>query len=253
MPKAKAAAEKALELDDTLAEPHTSLGMAALYYDWDWPKAEEEFKRAIQLNPNYAEAYHQYGWYFMAMGRFDEASAEMKRAQAIDPLSLIILTDSAVPFLGKHEFDQAIEGFGKALEIDPNYWFGHLLIGWARLPKGEFKEALAELQRARESEENNWTVAFLAIGNAGSGNRVEALKLLEQPKKASTQRYVPPYPFAQIYSTLGDRSQAFKWLEKAYEDRSGSLIGALKWDPLLDPLRSDPRFEDLLRRMGLPP
>ncbi len=252
MPKAKAAT-KALELDDTLAEAHTSLGMTALYYDWDRPKAEEELKRAIELNPNYAEAHHQYGWYFLTMGRYDEATAEMKRAQAIDPLSLIVLTDTAVPFVGKHEFDQAIEGVRKALEIDPNYWFGHLCIGWVRLPKGQFKEALAEFQRARELEENYWTVAFLAIGNASSGNRAEALKGLEQLKKASTQRYVPPYLVADIYSTLGERNQAFQWLEKAYEERSGNLVGGIKWDPLVDPLRSDPRFQDLLRRLGLPP
>jgi serine/threonine protein kinase/tetratricopeptide (TPR) repeat protein len=251
-PQAKAAAEKALELDDTLAEAHTSLGMVALYYDRDWPKAEAEFKRAIELNPNYAEAHHQYGWYFLTMARFDEASAEMKRAQAIDPLSLIILTDSGVPFFGRHEFDQAIEGYRKALEIDPNFWFGHVAIGWARLAKGQFKEALTEFRRARELQENSWTVAFLAIGNAASGDRAEALKGLEQLEKASAQRYVSPYLLVDIYATLGERNQAFKWLEKGYEDRSGNQAVALKWDSILDPLRSDPRFKNLLRRMGLP-
>ncbi len=252
MPKAKAAAQKALELDDALAEAHTSLGMAALYYDWNWPKAEEEFKRAIELNPNYAEAHHQYGWYFVTMGRFDEAIAEMKRAQAIDPLSLIILTDSGVPFVGKREFDQGIEGYRKALEIDPNFWWGHAVIGWARLSNGQFREALTEFRRARQLQENFWTLAFLATGNAASGNRAEALKGLRQLKKASSQRYVSPYFLVVIYAALGERNQAFKWLEKGYQDRSGNQL-TLKWDPILDPLRSDPRFEDLLRRMGLPP
>jgi serine/threonine protein kinase/Tfp pilus assembly protein PilF len=252
MPQAKAAAAKALELDETLAGAHTSLGMAALYYDWDLPKAQQEFSRAIQLDANYVEAHHQYGWYFLATGQLDEATAELQRALALDPLSLIILTDLGVPPLGKHQYDLTVEQERKVLEIDPNYWFGHLQAAWAIMFKGDYKEALVEGQAARNLEVNCWTESFLAALYPHLGKRAEAMRMLQQLQKQSAEKHVPHYLLAQVYSSLGDTDQVFQSLEKGYQDRSGLMFQAMKWDPFLDPFRSDPRFKDLLRRMGLP-
>ena len=252
MPQAKAAAAKALELDETLAGAHTSLGMAALYYDWDLPKAQQEFSRAIQLDANYVEAHHQYGWYFLATGQLDEATAELQRALALDPLSLIILTDLGVPPLGKHQYDLTVEQERKVLEIDPNYWFGHLQAAWAIMFKGDYKEALVEGQAARNLEVNCWTESFLAALYPHLGKRAEAMRMLQQLQKQAAEKHVPHYLLAQVYSSLGDTDQVFQSLEKGYQDRSGLMFQAMKWDPFLDPFRSDPRFKDLLRRMGLP-
>src|SRR6267143_3868699 len=252
MPQAKAAAAKALELDETLAGAHTSLGMAALYYDWDLPKAQQEFSRAIQLDANYVEAHHQYGWYFLATGQLDEATAELQRALALDPLSLIILTDLGVPPLGKHQYDLTVEQERKVLEIDPNYWFGHLQAAWAIMFKGDYKEALVEGQAARNLEVNCWTESFLAALYPHLGKRAEAMRMLQQLQKQSAEKHVPHYLLAQVYSSLGDTDQVFQSLEKGYQDRSGLMFQLMKWDPFLDPFRSDPRFKDLLRRMGLP-
>jgi serine/threonine protein kinase/Tfp pilus assembly protein PilF len=252
MPQAKAAAAKALQLDESLAGAHTSLGMAALYYDWDLPKAREEFSRAIQLDPNYVEAHHQYGWYFIATGHPDEATAELQRALALDPLSLIILTDLGVPPMARHQYDLTIEQERRALEIDPNYWFAHLQTAWPLMFKGDYKEALLEGQAARNLEANCWTDGFLAALYPHLGKRAEAMGMLQQLKKQSAEKHVPHYLLAQVYSSLGDTDQVFQSLEKGYQDRSGLMFQAMKWDPFLDPLRTDPRFKDLLRRMGLP-
>src|SRR5467141_929289 len=252
MPQAKAAAAKALQLDESLAGAHTSLGMAALYYDWDLPKAQQEFSRAIQLDANYVEAHHQYGWYFLATGQLDEATAELQRALALDPLSLIILTDLGVPPLGKHQYDLTVEQERKVLEIDPNYWFWHLQAAWAIMFKGDYKEALVEGQAARNLEVNCWTESFLAALYPHLGKRAEAMRMLQQLQKQAAEKHVPHYLLAQVYSSLGDTDQVFQSLEKGYQDRSGLMFSAIKWDPFLDPFRSDPRFKDLLRRMGLP-
>jgi len=231
MPQAKAAAAKALQLDESLAGAHTSLGMAALYYDWDLPKAREEFSRAIQLDPNYVEAHHQYGWYFIATGHPDEATAELQRALALDPLSLIILTDLGVPPMARHQYDLTIEQERRALEIDPNYWFAHLQTAWPLMFKGDYKEALLEGQAARNLEANCWTDGFLAALYPHLGKRAEAMGMLQQLKKQSAEKHVPHYLLAQVYSSLGDTDQVFQSLEKGYQDRSGLLIQAMKWTP----------------------
>ncbi len=248
-PRARAAATKALEIDDTLAEAHTSIARIRMAFDWDWLAAEREFKRAIELNPNYATAHHWYGMYLVRMGRFDEALSEIKQAQKLDPLSLIINADMGAPLFFARQYDQAIEQHRKTLEMDLNFPPTHLRLGAAYEQKGMYQEAIAEYQRAIElSGDNTKTSVVLGYAYAVSGRRAEAQKELDQLKEQSNS----PYDIAMIYTALGDKEQAFEWLEKAYEDRSGGLV-FLKVDPGLDSLRSDPRFADLLRRVGLTP
>jgi serine/threonine protein kinase/Tfp pilus assembly protein PilF len=253
MPKAKEAAKKALELDDTLAEAHTSLAIASEVYDWDWAAAESEFKRSIELKPNYALAHESYGLYLVAIGRANEGIAESERAVDLDPLS-----PETNAFLGwvlyfAHRYGQAIEQLRKTTDLEPNYWFAHELLGAAYEQQGQFPEAIAELQKAVQlagiiAE----PTAFLAHVYAVSGKRAEAQKLLDTLKERSRETYVPAYANAIIYAGLGERDQAVAWLERGYQARS-SFMFLLKVFPVLDSLRSDPRFQDLLRRMNFPP
>ncbi len=252
MPRAKAAAMKALEMDDTLAEAHATLVGIRCDFDWDWAAAEREFKRAIELNPGYATAHQWYAEYLLWMGRFDESKAEMKRAQELDPLSLIINRNAGLPLFFERKYDQAIEHFRKSLEMDPNFWAGHLILGWTYEQKGEFSQAIAEYQTARQLTDSTLVFAHLAHAYALSGKRREAGKLLVELKAKSKQRYVSPLEIAMIYAGLGEKDQTFAWLEKGYEGRS-DWMAQLRVDPRWDHLRSDPRFQDLLRRVGLPP
>jgi len=251
MPKTKAAAIKALEIDDTLAEAHTALARIKLNYDWDWSGAERDFKRAIELNPNYPTGHHWYAWYLAAMERHTEAIAEMKRAQELDPLSLVINTDVGWIFYYARQYDQAIAELQKTLEMDPDFVRAHLRLGLSYLQKSMNKEAIETLQKATDiSERSTEIVAFLGYAYAISGNKSEAQKILNDLQEGSRRRYVSPYYIAVIYTGLGEKEQAFKWLEKAYEERSGRLV-YLEVEPMFDPLRADPRFTDLLRRVGL--
>lgn len=253
MPRAKAAAEKALAIDDTLAEAHTSLAFVRMHYEWDWSAAEREFRRAIEINPNYATAHHWYAYYFTAMGQMDEAIAEIRRAQEIDPLSLIINTDVGEMLYYARRYDEAIKQCRKTLEMDPNFVLAHRVIGWAYWQKGMPKEAIAELNKAANIPGGRVHVlASLGHIYAASGNRDEAQRILSELKEVGTQGHGAPYEMAAFYAGLGERDQAFAWLEKAYEERSGSLI-LLRLEPLLSPLRSDPRYHTLLRRMNLAP
>jgi serine/threonine protein kinase/Flp pilus assembly protein TadD len=251
-PKAKEAAIKALGLDDRLAEPHAALGYVKTSYDWDLPGAEQEFKRAIELNPNYATAYY---WYAQTLAgrRWDEAIAEAKRAQEADPLSLIAITITGQMFLGARLHDQAVDQLRKTLEMDPNYYFAHLLLGMAYEQVGRQEEAIAELQRAAGLS-GGQTSALGALGHtyAVTGKRAQAQKVLAELKDLSKRRYVSPVESALIYVGLGDKVQALEWLEKAYEDRSQRL-GWISYDARFDNLRGEPRFQDLLRRMHLEP
>ncbi|MGH9846730.1 MAG: tetratricopeptide repeat protein [Blastocatellia bacterium] len=251
-PKAKAASTKALELDDKLAEAHTSLAFVSAWYDWDWPAAESEFQRALELNPNYATAHHWYALFLMAMERASEALSEVKRAQEIDPLSLAINRDVGLVYHRARQGDRAIEQYLKTIELDPNFWSAHQHLGWAYEQKAMYEEAIAELHQASAAGDRTKIWAELGQIYAVSGRRAEAEKVLGELQECAAQRYVSPYEIAIIYAGLAEHDQAFAWLERAYLDRSGWLI-YLKVDPLLDGLRTDSRFADLLQRVGFAP
>ncbi len=253
MPKAREAASKALQIDDTLAEAHAWLGVVSWVYDWDWSAGEKEFKRAIELNPNLAVAHSQYAFYLAVMGRVEEATAESKRAQDLDPVSPETNMYTGWILYFAHRYSQAIEQLRKTVDLDPNYWFAHTVLGVAYEGKGELPEAIAEFEKARQLEDTipeNW--GALGHAYAVSGKRAEALTVLEKLKELSKEHYVPPFDMAIVYVGLGEKDRAFEWLEKAYAERSFFLTW-LKVEPELDSLRSDPRFADLVRRVGLWP
>ena len=251
MPRAKAAAIKAVEIDDSLAEAHASLGWAKLTHDWAWPDAEREFKRAIELNPGYATAHQSYGEYLLVMGRNEEALAEMRRALDLEPLSLVINAALASTFYYTRQYDQAMEQCRKTIALDANFVQAHIFLGRAYEQKGDYKEAVAELQKALQISEGN-TNELAALGHAYaiSGKAAEARKILDDLKERSKQTYVQPMWIAGIHIGLGERVQAFQWLQKAYDDRSGWLV-YLKVDPMFNSLRADASYADLVRRVGL--
>jgi len=251
-PKAKEAATKALELDETLAEGHTSLGYVKDSYYWDWPGAEREFKRAIELNPNYATAHHWYSDHLEIVGRHDEAIAEIKRAQQLDPLSLTINAVAGLRFHTARRYDQAVEQLRKTLEMDPGFAVAHGWLGQAYEQKGQYEDAIAEHEKAREGLPGTaYALAALGHAYAAAGKRNEALRILTDLNERRKTTYVSPYAIGVIHVGLGQEDRALEWLERAYEDRD-SWLSWLKADPRLDPLRSDPRFQDLLRRMNFP-
>jgi TolB-like protein/Flp pilus assembly protein TadD len=249
-PKARAAATKALELDGALAEAHVSLAFIKHLFEWDWSSAERGFKQALQLNPNYGPGHQWYGVSLAARGRTAEAIAEAKRAQEVDPLSLTINAVVGWMFFLARQYDQAIEQEKKTLEMDPNFALAHSYLAVAYEQKGMYKEALAQFQNASIASEE---VLLGELGHvyAVAGRRSEAREVLNKMNELSKERYVPPYQMALIHVALGEKDQAFALLEKAYEDRFPWLIH-LKVEPRLDPLRSDPRFEDLVRRVEQP-
>jgi TolB-like protein/Tfp pilus assembly protein PilF len=245
-PQAKAAARKALELDGSLAEAHTSLGQVLLFYDLDFQAAANEFERAIALNPNYATAHHWYGnGPPTVVGDFDTAIAELKRAQQLDPLSLIINADLAVTFFLARHYDEAITQLRKTIEMDPHFYYAHWNLGQALELKGQLREALAEYKKAAELNDDPFVIGLLARAYAKLGRRDEALKRLEELQQAATRRYVPNYTFALVYAALGDNAKAMDCLERAYRDHAGPEVVLIKVDPMLDSLRGDPRFEAL--------
>jgi eukaryotic-like serine/threonine-protein kinase len=252
MPKAKAAAIKAVQIDDSLAEAHILLAWVTYQYDWDWSAADRRFQRAIELNPNSPTAHKLYGVYLAYLGREAEALAEMKRAQQLDPLNLLINVNVSLPLYFMRQYDQAIEQSRKVIEMDPNFYLAHYAVGMASAQKGDFDQAIVELQKARALEDKPWIVGTLGYAYAASARRGEAHKLLEELKEQAKQRHVTPYWIAMIYVGLGEKDEAFAWFEKAYQERTSSLLW-FKTDPLLDSLRSDPRFQDLLQRIGFPP
>ena len=249
-PKAKAAATKALQLDDTLAEAHTTLALAIWLYDFDSAQAIREFQRAIELNPNYAIAHQQYGNNTLAaLGRFDDAIVEGKRAVELDPLSLVINTDLGSDYYYARRYDEAIAQLRKTLEMDPGFYIAHLVLGQVLDAKGARDAAIVECQKARGLNDDPSVLGVLARAYGLSGNKMEAEKILDQLKKLSQERYVSAYSFALIYLGLGDKEEALRWLEQSYQDRAGSDIGFIRVDPLLDPLRGDPRFEALAEKI----
>jgi TolB-like protein/Tfp pilus assembly protein PilF len=252
-PKAKAAAKKALELDDASAEAHTSLAQVYCYYDLDYPQAIREFQRAIELNPNYATAHQWYGSSGLAaLGQFDDAVAEVKRAIALDPLSLVINTDLGNTYYRARRYDEAVEQMRKTLEMDPAFYYAHWNLGSALAAKGALKPAIEEYEKARALNDDPSMLGLLANAYAKSGNKAEALKIRDQLESISKQRYVSGYSFALAYLGLGNKEEAFRWLEKAYDDRAGDALRFVKVEPLLDPLRGDPRFEALVAKIFPP-
>jgi len=250
-PKAKAAAKRALELDETLAEAHASLASSLFSYDRNYAEAAREYQRAIELNPNYATAHHWYGVAYLAkMQRFDEAIAELKRAQALDPLSLVINADVGNTYIQARQYDKAIEQLRKTVEMDQSFYFAHVLLGMAYQMKGDFQDAIAEYQKARQLNDDPFVLALLGDIYAVSGRKDEALKILDQLKQLSKQRFVYAYGVALVYVGLGDKDQAFQWLEKSFQDHE-ARINRLKVDPLFDSVRSDARYADLIHRIGL--
>ncbi len=253
MPKAKAAATKALEIDDDLAEAHLSLALVRTYYDWDWSGAEREFRRSIALNPNYAEAHHFYSHYFMALGRIEDSYVESKRALELDPLSPDLTWHLGWHYFFARRYDQAIEQTKKTFELDPSSGPAHIVLGYAYEQKGMFALAITEFKKVSGlSPGTPFGLSDLAHVHAVSGQRAEAVRILAELREMSKHRYVPSNYFAIVYTGLGEKDQAFEWLQKTFDEHS-FWLGTLKVDPRLDVLRSDPRFQDLLRRMDLPP
>ncbi|HEY0006642.1 MAG TPA: protein kinase [Pyrinomonadaceae bacterium] len=250
MPRARAAAMKALELDDTLAEAHASLGLVQAFYDWDWTGAEREYRRAIELNHGYASAHHWYGWYLALMGRLEESTRELQQAQELDPLSLEINTDLGLSFFIGREYDKAIEQFRKAIEMDPHFIWGRFFLAWACEQKGDLASAINEYKLVAAQDDTPVIRASLGYAYALAGQPEETHSILKELTDLSRQKHVSPYDFTVLHTALGDLDHAFDCLERAYESRSEALVW-LKVDPRLDALRADPRFTDLLRRVGL--
>jgi TolB-like protein/DNA-binding winged helix-turn-helix (wHTH) protein/Tfp pilus assembly protein PilF len=251
LPKAKAAAAKALELDSSMSEAHTSLGYSLRAFDWDFDAAGKEFLRAIELNPSYATAHHWNAMNLGLLGRPEEGLMEMRKAQNLDPLSLIINSDLAEFLLLNHSYDESVKQSRKIIEMDPTFATGHKQLGDAYLLKQMDKEAVAELQKAVQlSGGSPICIADLARAYVASGKRNEAVKLVSDLEKNSNASFTDAPQIAMIYASMGDNEQAMNWLERAYEERFNPSILLRSG---FDPLRSNPRFKDFLRRVGLPP
>ena len=251
-PKSKAYAAKALAIDDTLSEAHVVMGAARLFYDWDWVETEKEFKRAQTLNPHYADAHQLYAAYLETTGRFGEALGEAKRAQELDPLSALHNTEVGIALYYARQYDQSIVELEKTLNLEPRHVGAYFLLGEAYEQKKMYTQAIATYQKGiTQAERHPWLIAGLGHAYALSGERDKAQHALDELREVSKNRYITPYLIAVVYVGLGNKDQAFVWLDKAYQDRSFFLIW-LKVEPLFDPLRDDPRFQDLVRRVGLP-
>jgi TolB-like protein/DNA-binding winged helix-turn-helix (wHTH) protein/Flp pilus assembly protein TadD len=248
-PKAKAAAVKAIELDNTLGEAHISLAYCLDGFDWDFASAGREFARGIELSPGYATGYEWYGWHLASLGRNGEAVAEVQKAASLDPLSLIISSDLAEELLIAHRYDEATEQTRKTINMDSFFAPAHYVLGQAFVQKHMYQEAIAELQKAIElSEGSTAFTANLAYAYAVSGRRDEAVKLLNDLKNRSRNGFSNAAEIALVYVGLDQKEQAMAWLEKAFEERFSPWV---LMRPTFDPIRSDPRFQDLLHRIGL--
>ena len=250
--KARAAALKSLELDNTLAEAHTALATVRFNYDWDWNAAASGFRRAVELNPSYATAYQRNSLYLMSMGRTSESIAEMNRAHELGPLSISMNFSLGWRLYMAREYDQAIEQLRNTIDMDPDFILPHLVLGQAFEQKRAYDQAIAELRRASELSQNSPpALAALARTYAVSGRTAEARNLLDQLMQQSKKQYVSPFYVAIVYAGLGENDRALDWLEKAYGDHSNAII-FLKVDPQMDTLRASPRFHELQRKLRLP-
>jgi serine/threonine-protein kinase len=253
MPRAKAAALRALEIDDGLAEAHTSLAAALVWFDWDWEASEREFKRAIELNPSYAVAHHWYGSVLLtAQGRFDEAMASELRALEIEPLSRVINSNIGFICYQRNRFDEAIGHLLKTLEIDENFVYARFHLGLSYAHLGRFDQAIAELQRAMEQAGGRGALIQSALGYAYAvaGRRDEAAEVLAQLQTFPMNRDVSPFYLAMIHAGLGDKEQAIRWLENAVEERYNWVVW-LRTEPMFERLRGEERFIELVRMIGL--
>jgi TolB-like protein len=251
-PRAKAAVLKALEIDPALAEAHTSLAAIRATFDWDWDGAGAEYKQAMQLNAGYATTHHWHAFYLLMLGRIDDALAAIRRAQGLDPLSLVINADVGWCLYNARQYEQAIEQYRYTLEMELNFSLAHYDLGLAYVQTALFEDAISEFERAMAlSGRNSEMLAGLGYAYARSGRKEEALGILGELKLLSQERYLSPSVMAELYMGLDERDQAFVWLEKCYEERS-PWLSYLKVEPRFDRLRSDPRFQSLLRRMNFP-
>lgn len=252
-PKARAAALKALELDDQIAEAHTSLGAIIADYYWEWPEAEKHLRRAIDLNPNYATAHYWFSEYLSRMMRHEEAISAAQRAQDLDPVSLDANMHVGAALYRARQYDRAVEQSQRTLELDPDFIDAHVLLGLNLVQKKIYGEAISEFQKARALSGNSPEIlGLIGYGYGMAGMKRETQEALKELDNLSRQnRYVSSSSKMWVYIGLGEKDRAFEWLERAYEERSW-FLGLLAADPLFDPLRSDPRYADLLRRMNLP-
>ncbi len=250
LPKISEALSKALTLDPTLAEAHLLLAKSKFHNDWDWDGANREFRKALELNPNYAEARSLYAFFLADMGRFPDAVAEAKRAQSLDPLSLFSIMGLGFVYAQARQYDEALAQGQKLLEMDPNFFGSHWLIGAAYYGMDMVDEAIVASQRAATLGGGPMVSAFLGFLYGVSGRREEALKIIDQMKEMRKQTVIPPPSIAMIYAGIGDPDSAFEWLEVAYQERN-SMLTSLKSSNAFDSLRADPRYADLLNRVGL--
>ena len=258
MPQAKAAAQKALDIDPTLAEGHTSRGFIKLAYDWDWLGAEADLKRGLELNPKYPTAHQWYASYLVQMGKFDRAKEEIEQAQQLDPLSPIISSNAGLYSYFEHRYDDAIVQYQKTLEIDPTFWVAHHYLGLAYAKKGLSEQAIDELRNSLHSpgpgplkegavEDEPEIAASLGYAYGLAGKRAEAEAILNRLRALAQQRYVSGLYFAIVYTGLGDKNRAIEYLNKAFVDRHPGLV-LIRVDPIFDNLRSDKRFQELIAR-----
>ncbi|NDQ58809.1 MAG: tetratricopeptide repeat protein [Acidipila sp.] len=250
--KARAAAQRAVEIDESLPEAHTALALVVQNFDWDWPKAEREFRRAIELDPNYATAHHWYGEHLTWRGHFDEALQESERARQLDPLSLIIAADNGAILYYSRHYDRAERKLRSVLEMDPKFPRARGMLGATYLAQGKFAEALAVIVGEQQDYEAPWYLAFHVAVSGRAGQRAEAQRTLKILEQLIRHRRVDAGAMVNAYLGVNDKEQVFAWLEKAYAEHSG-VITTLKVEPLYDPLASDPRFRELLHRVGLAP
>ena len=254
-PKAKAAATKALVLDETLGEAHCTLGFFRLLYDWDLAAAEEEFRRAIELSPNFANAWDGYGFYLKATSQSEASISACQRAQELEPLSLFITLSLAWAYYFARQYDRAMEQGAKALDMDPNFGFAYWHRGMAYIQQKKFGDAVTALRKAISLSGPATTfISYLGYANARLGKSREARQMIAQLERVSKRQYVSSYFIAIIYLGLGDLDQTFEWLEKAYQERSG-FMAFINVEPMLDALRGDPRLKALTEKIGplLPP
>jgi eukaryotic-like serine/threonine-protein kinase len=250
VPKVRHAVENALRIDDSLAEAYTMLAMIQLQYDWDWLAAERSFRRAIEINPEYALGRSFLAWHLAAMGRFDESIAQDKRALELDPLSPAVNADLGWDLYLARRYDEAIEQLRKAVDLEPNYWVSHVLLGRCYEQQRKLPEAVAEFEKARQIENSiPEVVAALGHGYAMSGRKADALKIVRELEERSKREFVPSYNIATIYLGLGMKDEALRYLAKAYGEGSYFMIH-LKVEPILDSIRDDPRFVEIVRRVG---
>jgi tetratricopeptide (TPR) repeat protein len=251
MPQARAAAERALELDETLAEAHNSLAYENFIFEWDFPLAEKEVRRALELNPSYAPAHDTYAAYLTAMGRFEEADRESRRAAELDPFSVIIAINRSWYLTAARRYAEAIEVVRKTVDLEPGCGQCFAQLSVALACNGEYAAAIESGRKGVQLDSSPLVLAFLGTSYALAGREVETRRVIAQLKEISKSRFLCPYEIGVAYLHLGEKDEALRWLEKGYEERSYCMIW-LKTDPRLDPLRSDPRLTDLMRRIGLP-